>query len=223
MATLFYDLAITGVGWGGGSKKQKCTVWPGLLEVLNRCIKHVPSLFPVDARWAKPWRLERWVTGYASPGEKAMGLDQDKRGGTVNKRTTKHNGLTWDRPNFAVLVHSLLVAPAKIGPDPKSHKLVLTAARFWPQRWLAVRTIPQDLIGCWNQRKLKALIPNLRERSAVSGEKELYHLYWNFGEKFPSNATGIFFGTENRNGIELYHWQNTGKFFASSRHEAWHW
>ena len=38
---------------------------------------------------------------------------------------------------------------------------VLTAARFWPQRWLAVRTMPQDLIGCWNQRKLKALIPRV--------------------------------------------------------------
>ena len=36
---------------------------------------------------------------------------------------------------------------------------MLTVARFWPQRWLAVRTMPQDLIGCWNQRKLKALIP----------------------------------------------------------------
>ena len=35
---------------------------------------------------------------------------------------------------------------------------MLTAARFWPQRWLAVGTMPQDLIGCWNQRKLKVLI-----------------------------------------------------------------
>ena len=32
----------------------------------------------------------------------------------------------------------------------------------------------------------------------------------------------VFFGTENRNGIELYHFQNTGKFFAFSRNEAWH-
>ena len=32
-----------------------------------------------------------------------------------------------------------------------------------------------------------------------------YRLYGNFGEKFPSNGTGILFGTENRNGIELYH------------------
>ena len=45
----------------------------------------------------------------------------------------------------------------------------------------------------------------------VSLDKELYstlsayHLYGNFGEKFPSNGTGIFFRTENRNGIELYH------------------
>ena len=38
---------------------------------------------------------------------------------------------------------------------------MLTAVRFWPQRWLAVRTMPQDLIGCSNQRKLKALIPRV--------------------------------------------------------------
>ena len=31
------------------------------------------------------------------------------------------------------------------------------------------------------------------------------------------------FVSENRNGIELYHLQNTGKFFAFSRPEAWHW
>ena len=29
-----------------------------------------------------------------------------------------------------------------------------------------------------------------------------YHLYGNFGEKFPSNGTSIFIGTENKNGIE---------------------
>ena len=46
---------------------------------------------------------------------------------------------------------------------------------------------------------------------------------FNFGEKFLSNGAGIFFGTENRNGIELYHLQNTGKFFAFSRLEAWQW
>ena len=44
-------------------------------------------------------------------------------------------------------------------PDTNSQKFVLTAARFWPQHWLAVRTMPQDLIGWWNQRKLKVLIP----------------------------------------------------------------
>ena len=31
-------------------------------------------------------------------------------------------------------------------PDTNSHKFVLTAARFWLQHWLAVRTMPQDLI-----------------------------------------------------------------------------
>ena len=43
-----------------------------------------------------------------------------------------------------------------------------------------------------------------------------------FDEKIPSNGTGIFLGTENRN-IELYHLQNTGKFFAFSRLEGWYW
>ena len=46
-------------------------------------------------------------------------------------------------------------------------------------------------------------------------------MYRNFGEKYPSNGTGIFFGTENRNGIKLYHLQNTGKVFAFSQDEAW--
>ena len=36
-----------------------------------------------------------------------------------------------------------------------------------------------------------------------------YHLYGNFGEKFPSNGTGIFFGTKTGT-VELYHLQNTG-------------
>ena len=43
-----------------------------------------------------------------------------------------------------------------------------------------------------------------------------------WGGKFLSNGTGIFFGTENRNGIELYHLRNTGKVFAFSGHEASH-
>ena len=48
-------------------------------------------------------------------------------------------------------------------------------------------------------------------------------MYRNFGENFSSNGTGILFGKENRNGIELYHFQSTGKkFFAFSRREAWH-
>ena len=42
-------------------------------------------------------------------------------------------------------------------------------------------------------------------------------------KKVPLNGAGIFFfGTENWNGIELYHLQNTRKFFAFSRREAWH-
>ena len=42
-------------------------------------------------------------------------------------------------------------------------------------------------------------------------------------ETFPPNGTGNFFGTENMNGIEFYHLQYTGKFFAFSRLRAWHW
>ena len=49
-----------------------------------------------------------------------------------------------------------------------------------------------------------------------------YHLHGYFGGKFPSNVSGIFSGTENRNGVELYHLQNTGKVFAFSGHEVWH-
>ena len=66
-------------------------------------------------------------------------------------------------PILAVLINFLLLAPAKIGPDTNSLAFVLTAARFWPQRWLAVGTMPQDLIGCWNQRKLKAFLPRLAD------------------------------------------------------------
>ena len=36
-----------------------------------------------------------------------------------------------------------------------------------------------------------------------------------FRWKLPSNGTGIFFGTENRNGIELCHLQNTSFCFLS--------
>ena len=52
-------------------------------------------------------------------------------------------------------------------------------ARFWQQHWLAVRTMPQDRIGSWSQRKSKALNPhmaealkNLREWSTVSRQKD---------------------------------------------------
>ena len=50
-----------------------------------------------------------------------------------------------------------------------------------------------------------------------------YHLYGNFGEHFPTSGTGVtFFRTENRDGIEIYHLQNNGPFFAFSQEEAWH-
>ena len=42
-----------------------------------------------------------------------------------------------------------------------------------------------------------------------------------FERKFRSNGSNIF-GTENRDGIELYHLQNTSKFYTFSRHEAWY-
>ena len=60
---------------------------------------------------------------------------------------------------------------------------------------------------------LKQLL-NLANSAFLSEISSAYHLYGNFGEKFPSSDTGIFLGTENRNGIELYHLQNAGKFFA---------
>ena len=51
-----------------------------------------------------------------------------------------------------------------------------------------------------------------------------YHLSVNFEEKFPTNGTGInlVFHIEKRNGIDLYHLQNSGKFFNFSQKEAWH-
>ena len=67
--------------------------------------------------------------------------------------------ITDDQAQF----QQFLRAPAKIGPDTNSHNLVLLAARFWLERWLAVRTMPQDLTGCWNQWKLKALIPRVAD------------------------------------------------------------
>ena len=66
-------------------------------------------------------------------------------------------------PILAVLIHFLLRAPAKIGPHTNSVTFVLTAAS-----WLAVRTMLQDLIGCWNQRKLKALLPRLADSTEKS-------------------------------------------------------
>ena len=47
-------------------------------------------------------------------------------------------------PILEVLIHSLLRLSLNVGPDTNSHKFVLTAARFWPQRWLAV-----GISGSW--------------------------------------------------------------------------
>ena len=87
-----------------------------------------------------------------------------------------------------------LMATAKIGADTNSHKFALTAARFWPQCWLAVRTMPQDLIGCWNQRKLKALIPCVVvfANDQPSAERRIdfavfFIVLWSYGRKICLN------------------------------------
>ena len=41
----------------------------------------------------------------------------------------------------------------KVGPDTNSQKFVLTAARYWPQRWLTVRTMSQDLLESTEDEK----------------------------------------------------------------------
>ena len=71
---------------------------------------------------------------------------------------------------------------------------MLTAARFWPQRWLAIRTMPQDLIGCWNQRKLKALIPRVVVfvNDPPSAERRIdfavfFIVLWSYGRKICLN------------------------------------
>ena len=79
----------------------------------------------------------------------------------IESRSNLTFGLTWDQAQFSGSHTFTVTATAKPGPDTNSYKFVLTAARFWLQRWLAVGTMPQDLIGCWNQRKLKALIPRV--------------------------------------------------------------
>ena len=83
---------------------------------------------------------------------------------------------------------------AKIGPDTNPLTFVLTAAKFWPQLWLAVRTMPQDLIGCWNQRKLKALIPRVVvfANDQPSAERRidfsvLFIVLWSYSRKISFN------------------------------------
>ena len=70
-----------------------------------------------------------------------------------------HDNYPHPRPTTFSYTPFPLTATTKIEPDTNSFTSVLNAARFWPQRWLAVITMPQDLIGCWNKRKLKTLIP----------------------------------------------------------------
>ena len=57
----------------------------------------------------------------------------------------------------AIRSYGPLRGRANIGLDTKSLTLLLVAARFCPQRSLALRTMSQDLIGCWNHGKLKRL------------------------------------------------------------------
>ena len=81
--------------------------------------------------------------------------------------------------------------------------------------------LPQPLC-CLSHCKERGKVRNMETPTRIRPPHtwSAYHLYENFGEKFPSNDTGIFLATENRNGIELYHVQNIGKFFTFSRHEA---
>ena len=75
---------------------------------------------------------------------------------------------------------------------------------FSPCIWLLAASISHFVIGA---TKFSCCSPNKRMSA--------YHLDGNFGGKFPSNRTGMFFGTKNRNLIELYHLQNTGNFLLS--------
>ena len=65
----------------------------------------------------------------------------------------------YPRPTSFSYTPFSLTATTKIEPDTNPLTFVLTAARFWPQRWLAGRTMPQDLIDSWNKGKLKTHIP----------------------------------------------------------------
>ena len=56
------------------------------------------------------------------------------------------------------------------------------------------------------------------QRNSKNATRSAYHLYGHFGEKFPQMVLVFFFGTENRNGIELYHLQNSDRFSTFSRH-----
>ena len=55
-------------------------------------------------------------------------------------------------PILAASIHSLSRGRAQIEPNTVSHGSA-AAAWFWPQRWLVFRTMPDDLIGCRNDRK----------------------------------------------------------------------
>ena len=86
------------------------------------------------------------------------------------------------------------MATAKIGPDKNSLMFVLVTARFWPWRWLPVRTMPQDLIGCRKRRKLKALIPGVVvfANDPSSAERRIdfavfFIVLWSYGKKICLN------------------------------------
>ena len=68
------------------------------------------------------------------------------------------------RPNFSGSHTFFLTATAKIGPDTKSHKFVLTAARFWPQLWLAV-----GINGNWKRLCLAWLFSRMISRRRREG------------------------------------------------------
>ena len=64
-----------------------------------------------------------------------------------------------------------------------------------------------------------------REQTHTPGTSPIKKMRGPFSDKWhlPFCRYWYFFGTENGNGLELCHLQNTGKFFAFSRLDAWHW
>ena len=72
--------------------------------------------------------------------------------------------------------------------------LIQTLSRLCSLRWLAVRTMPQHLIGCRKRRKLKALIPRVvvfvNDPSSVERRIDFavfFIVLWSYGRKICLN------------------------------------